>query len=507
MGHNAVSFHMRPNKIRMDHSHPVRTIDPASKGASGRHKVLASLVIFNAHLNGALICAGISHQEVSVPYKTIALVPRPLPRWRGWSLPACVALLNFAWLPIAGAGELCVHPSAEVTTAVAIRQAANIQSRQIGRLAPTANAIVVGEVPHWYRVSAEPRIEGFVSKAWTVLLPCSNTSIAGLTYEVYAIDVGTGLALFVRGEDFSLLYDAGSNDDLAKGDRNRVLAFLKEIDPDLEDVDHLIISHPHRDHIELLPDILENYNVRNVWHSGASNITCTFRNLLRAISSEEGVRYHTGLLNYGVSELSFDAGCRADAEQIEFPHRARITTEPVSLGQNASMQFLYVDGKTRHDVNDNSLIVRLDLGSKRILLMGDAGGGGRALTSLLPQATSVEGILAACCARELKSDVLVVGHHGSMTSSRNLLLDVVGASAFIVSSGPFKYSGTMLPDTEVIEELEARGAVWRTDLDDEACRISEQKIGPTNDGKPGGCNNVRLRISDSDLRADYYPNP
>src|SRR5512138_1051445 len=32
------------------------------------------------------------------------------------------------------------------------------------------------------------------------------------TYQIHLIDVGTGLAILVRGADFALLYDAGSND-------------------------------------------------------------------------------------------------------------------------------------------------------------------------------------------------------------------------------------------------------------------------------------------------------
>jgi beta-lactamase superfamily II metal-dependent hydrolase len=31
------------------------------------------------------------------------------------------------------------------------------------------------------------------------------------------VDVGTGLAILVRGADFTLVYDLGSNDDLARG--------------------------------------------------------------------------------------------------------------------------------------------------------------------------------------------------------------------------------------------------------------------------------------------------
>ena len=53
------------------------------------------------------------------------------------------------------------------------------------------------------------------------------------TFVVHAIDVGTGLAIFVEGHDFTLLYDAGSNDDTARGADNRVVAYIRAVRPDV----------------------------------------------------------------------------------------------------------------------------------------------------------------------------------------------------------------------------------------------------------------------------------
>lgn len=116
---------------------------------------------------------------------------------------------------------------------------------------------------------------------------------------------------------------------------------------------------------------------------------------------------------------------------------------------------------------------------------------------MLPTPVSVEGQLLACCTADLAARIMVVGHHGSKTSSRRALLDAVSASVYIVSSGPMKYGSVVLPDQEVISELAARGQVFRTDQNDGACAQNPSKIGPDNDGKPGGCDNIRLLISDS----------
>jgi beta-lactamase superfamily II metal-dependent hydrolase len=170
------------------------------------------------------------------------------------------------------------------------------------------------------------------------------------------------------------------------------------------------------------------------------------------------------------------------------------------------MTFLYVDGAPHpDDFNKNSLVVRLDLGGTRVLLMGDAQAGARQDPSVAPEQDSIEARLLLCCASELPAKVLVVGHHGSKTSSRRTFLDAIGATVFIVSAGPAKYGSVVLPDQVVIDELKSRGQVFRTDLNDPACKLNTAKIGPDADGEAGGCDNVRLSISASgDLQVDYW---
>jgi len=90
--------------------------------------------------------------------------------------------------------------------------------------------------------------------------------------------------------------------------------------------------------------------------------------------------------------------------------------------------------------------------------------------------------------------VLIVGHHGSMTSSRRAFLDAVNPRFAIVSAGPMPYGPVVLPDAVIIAELSSRAQVFRTDANEAACRQNPAKIGPDADGKPGGCDNVRVTI-------------
>lgn len=347
--------------------------------------------------------------------------------------------------------------------------------------------------------------------AAAVAAPAVAAPPAAGTFVIHSIDVGTGLAVFVEGADFALLYDAGSNDDAARGDSNRVLAYLRSVRPDLTRIDHLILSHPHKDHSELMPDVLTAYEVRHVWDSGSVNPICSYRALLENTAAEPGAEYHHATGRLGPHSVTFAAkkcyGRQLPAATVTIPRSTQITPAPVPLGAGASMTVLHADGTLEDDFNHASVVVRLDLGTRRVLLPGDAEAGPRRPPTEAPRPDSIEGELLASRPADLKADIHVAGHHGSKTSSRTAFLDAVGASHFIVSAGPTKYQTVVLPDQEVIDQLDRRGEVWRTDIADAACKTKSAKIGPDNDGKPGGCDNIRIVIDAAGTVTAGYHRP
>jgi competence protein ComEC len=335
------------------------------------------------------------------------------------------------------------------------------------------------------------------------------------TYVIHAIDVGTGLSVLVEGHDFALLYDAGSNDDGARGAADRVLAYLHAVRPDLRAIDHLFLSHPHEDHDAMIDDVLTTYDVRNVWDSGSFNNACAYHAFLDAVAAEPGVAYHDALGSGGTHDASFTAStskCHGAVRTaaVHVPRAGQIAIgTAIPLGAGARMTILHADGHAsgKH-FNDASLVTRLDLGTRHVLLMGDAGGENevRHPPSTPARPDSVEGELLAQFRTALPADVLIVGHHGSMTSSRVNFLDAVGAKDFVISVGPKLYSGTRLPDAAVVTELTGRGSVWRTDRNDAACPKNPRKIGMDNDAKPGGCDNVQIVIDPTGaITAGYSP--
>jgi beta-lactamase superfamily II metal-dependent hydrolase len=323
-----------------------------------------------------------------------------------------------------------VVPTQDVTTRVVVRATASALSADRGSLRPGEQAELLASVPSWYRVRLANGVEGFVSKRWTRVITASvPPAVAQVSDTIDIVDVGTGLGVLIRGPTFTVVYDAGSNDDDARGDGNRMLAFIRLVSPTLSTIDHIILSHPHKDHVELLPDLLAHYQVREVWNSGALNNICGYRAFLTAVRDEPGVKYHTATQDFGTSSQTFAAktcyGQALPAQTLTLTHSSRIDNAPITLGPGASMTFLHADGATHSSFNENSLAVRFDLGTTRILLMGDAEAGGRKDPSVPPSSQSIEGTLLACCAADLAADVVIAGHHGSKTSSRSAFLDAV----------------------------------------------------------------------------------
>lgn len=393
-----------------------------------------------------------------------------------------------------------IVPSPRVTAAVVVRSKPTTQSEALARLRPGETLPLVEEVPGWYRVTLPDGRTGYVSKTWTDLTPEAAPPAAPV-WRIHFVDVGTGLATFVEGPDFTLVYDGGSNDDYATGSRNRLLAYIRRVRPDLQVIDHLILSHPHRDHVELLPDLFDAYQVRNVWDSGRVNDICGYRSFLTKIATEPGVTYHDAHAMGAphVVALPTKASCGTGTQtfSVSIPHGQQITRGlVVQLGAGARMTFLNADATSYpNDVNRNSVPIRLDLGASRLLFMGDAEAGERDdKHEDPPRSNSIEGQLLACCAADLHADLLVAGHHGSKTSSRAPFLDAVGARIFVISSGPKEYSGATLPDLPIVQDLGARGDLWRTDFDDLHCRTDTAKIGADNDNEPGGCDNILVRV-------------
>lgn len=422
------------------------------------------------------------------------------PRHRIAQLAAGLLLLM---APVAVYAEPQVVASDRVTRNVVVRAGPNTASDAVDALDPGEQLPLIGEIPRWFRVRLPDGTDGYVSKSWTVVIDGvpETLTTAGVT-KLHMIDVGTGLALFFEGPGWTMIYDGGSQDDASKGENNRLLAYLRAVRPDLRVIDHLFLSHPHEDHQELLPDLFDSYDVRHVWDSGRVQQTAGYCRFLRKAAAEAGATYHAAVPDGVPHRVRFQAG--SCTGQVTLNSTRAITPAPVRLNSHSRFVVLHADSSPHADPNGNSVVVRVDVGSRRLLLTGDAEGGERKNLGSPARPNSIEGRLLRDARGELRADVLVVGHHGSLTSSRLPFLDAVGASVFLISSGPHAYSGVVLPDADVRNELDRRGDVYLTTINDAQCRTAAQKIGRDRDSKPGGCTNVIVTVGPGNALATQY---
>src|SRR6202011_3017328 len=89
------------------------------------------------------------------------------------------------------------------------------------------------------------------------------------TLDIYVIDVEGGNAvLFAAPSGESMLVDTGNGGDGAVRDAGRIMAAIK--DAGVKQIDHLIITHYHNDHIGGLSELATHISIKEFIDHGAS---------------------------------------------------------------------------------------------------------------------------------------------------------------------------------------------------------------------------------------------
>jgi competence protein ComEC len=106
---------------------------------------------------------------------------------------------------------------------------------------------------------------------------------------------------------------------------------------------------------------------------------------------------------------------------------------------------------TASDINNNSVVLRVEFGHTAILMTGDA-------------QSEAEARLLSHGGTDLRADVLKVGHHGSAYSSTPAFLAAVQPRFAIISCGLHNVFGHPSPRT-LLALRESGATIYRTDLD------------------------------------------
>ncbi|HEY4474515.1 MAG TPA: ComEC/Rec2 family competence protein [Candidatus Paceibacterota bacterium] len=234
--------------------------------------------------------------------------------------------------------------------------------------------------------------------------------------KIYFFDVGQGDAIFVETPSGNqVLIDGGPD--------NKVIQELAKVMPFYDhDIDMVVATHPHADHIAGLISVLERYEVKNILQAKEyynSPVVLTWRDVVQG---------------EGANEIEAIAG------------------KTIELGNDVVLKIIYprqsLEGQTVKNPNNNSVVMMLDYKDTEILLVGDI-------------ESKVEKELLG---DEIDADILKVGHHGSKTSTTVGFLEKISPQVAFIGVGSKNKFGH--PSSEVTQRLENLGIkYYRTDLD------------------------------------------
>ena len=247
--------------------------------------------------------------------------------------------------------------------------------------------------------------------------PQKEPGVLTITY----LDVGQADCTILQWQEYAMLIDAGNDEDATL-----VLATLEQLG--IEQLDYVIATHSHEDHIGAMDEVLWNLPVECLIYPEETSVMSTYRNFLEAAEK---------------------------AAEVLNP----VPGDVYELGA-LQINILAPQEGFASDPNNASVAVRLVYGENSFLFTGDA-----------------EAESEACMLKlgaELESDVLQAGHHGSSTSNTEAFLEAVDPVYVIISCEKDNSYGH--PHSEVLARLEEMDVqVYRTDTMGTITLVSDGK--------------------------------
>ena len=235
--------------------------------------------------------------------------------------------------------------------------------------------------------------------------------------KIHFLDVGEGDSILIEAPNGeTALIDAGN---LITG--LKVVRYLNK--KNIYDLDYLIFTHPHLDHIGGAFPVLQMIEVKNIYDNG--------ENLFALAKRSDAYRWYDDLVRKSNKHSVLEAGDRLLLGEVKL----EVIWPP--------KPFIF------SDFNANSLVIVVEYKTLRCLLTGD-----------LTAPAEVELLKKES---HLGADILKVGHHGFDDASSQEFLKEVSPKISIISVNKDNIRG--YPSGEVIERLEKMNSeVYRTDI-------------------------------------------
>lgn len=258
---------------------------------------------------------------------------------------------------------------------------------------------------------------GILLLAGVMIWVAGSQKPSGSKFEVDFLDVGQGDAIYMRApEGNDILVDGGPG--------KRVLEELGKVMPFWDkELDLVILTHNHADHLQGLLEVLKRYEVKEVWISGAVHTTSEYLEFLQILKDK---KIKTLIVKNGVEKKYGELEGR-----VIYPIRSW-------------------QGERPTDQHEATVVTRWVYGKFSVLLTGDLG-----FDQLNEIIDSGE---------YLKSTILKVPHHGSSTGLNKEFLELVSPKIAVIMVGSNNRYGH--PTETILRMLEDFGTrIYRTDKD------------------------------------------
>lgn len=223
--------------------------------------------------------------------------------------------------------------------------------------------------------------------------------------KIYYFDVGQADSILIQNNGQNMLIDAGNNED-----GETLVNNLKTLG--VENIDYLIGTHPHEDHIGGMDNIIDNFEIGKIFMPNVTTNTKTFEDVIDAVAEKN---------------LQIDTPKQNDEFQVG----------------DAKCQVLYV-GEDKDNLNLSSIVIKMEYDNLSYLFTGDT-------------ETEVENKVDFG-----KINILKVAHHGSDTSSSEKFVKETAPEIAIISVGKGNSYGH--PNNEILKRYEEIGSkIYRTD--------------------------------------------
>ena len=238
-------------------------------------------------------------------------------------------------------------------------------------------------------------------------------------------DVGQGDSIYIKSPSgIEMLIDAGA-------DKTVMQRLGRQMSPFDRNLDIVLVTHPDKDHIGGIPEVLKTYKVSLFIESGSVNENGVYEEVDKLVKEKQS----SGL-----------------------NRKTAFTNQKIDLGSGVLFTVLFPEGDVSElDPNDASIVGILTYGDHSILLTGDAG--------VLTEYAILEKLPNSIT-------VLKAGHHGSDSSTSFGLLEKTTPKIAILSLGANNSYGH--PHKKVIDILsQFKVESYRTDLQGSISFISD----------------------------------